>query len=236
MKRDFATIVVGILFLMAGAVIGGRMLGYFDFPINLAGWWTIFIIGPALISCAQNGVNIGNVTMLAVGVILLLDQQGVLPRGFSWKLILPGVLLLVGFRLIFGGNGTECGNGKTAKGTGGASRDREDSATANKTASSFFGDQNINYGDEEFAGGSYSAFFGSCTVNLARTRIAGDVVITVCALVGGIELVLPENVCVVSHVTPIVGGFDCKYPSSRDPLAPKVIVRGTATIGGVTVK
>ena len=47
MKRDFATIVVGLLFLGAGVIIGGVLLGFFDFDISLAGWWTIFIIAPS---------------------------------------------------------------------------------------------------------------------------------------------------------------------------------------------
>jgi hypothetical protein len=102
MRRDIGTIIVGILFLAAGIAIGGSLLGYFDFRINLDGWWTLFLIIPALIAIAQGGINAGNIILLGVGVVLLLNAQGVVPHGFTWKLILPVVLLAVGFQLIFG--------------------------------------------------------------------------------------------------------------------------------------
>ncbi len=247
MKRDFATILVGALFLVAGIAIGGSMLGYFDLRINAAGWWTVFIIVPALISIVNGGVNLGNLIMLAVGVILLLDQQGVLPAGFSWRLVLPAILLVIGVQLLFGGTGFSgfrgrhgcCGFGKDngpkdegGKATGGSGTRYE----GKRSASAVFGEQSVNYGNDEFFGGNYSAFCGSCVVNLSGTRIVGDVVITVSAFMGGIEIVLPANVSVISHVTPLLGGCEIKYPSSSDPAAPKVIVNGAVSLGGVTVK
>lgn len=89
MKRDIITIIVGMLFLATGIVIGGSMLGYFNFSINFAGWWTLFLIVPAILAIVQGGFNAGNVILLAVGGILLMEAQEVLPASFSWRLILP---------------------------------------------------------------------------------------------------------------------------------------------------
>lgn len=75
MKKDISTIIIGLLFLAAGVAVGGSMLGYFDFHISLDGWWTLFLIVPALLAIAQGGINVGNIVLLAVGVILLLDQD-----------------------------------------------------------------------------------------------------------------------------------------------------------------
>ena len=256
MKRDFATILIGALFLVAGVAIGGSMLGYFDLRINLAGWWTVFIIVPALISIANGGINLGNLIMLAVGVILLLDRQGILPRNLSWRLMIPVILLVVGFQLLVGGSGHgwgkkgrsanygpdgetgPAGSGSGTHGTDGwqGTTRRESAGPEKKSASVVFGEQNISYGNEEFTGGSYSVFCGSCSVNLTSVRLTGDVVIAASVLIGGIELVLPENVTVISHVAPVIGGCDIKYPSSHDPAAPKVIVNGTVSLGGITIK
>ena len=244
--------------IAAGIAVGGSMLGYFDFTISFAGWWTVFIIMPALLSMTQGGINAGNLIMLAVGVILLLDQQGALPPNFSWKLILPVILLVVGANLLFGGGfsrGRRHGgqNGESRGGTereGSGTRDGGETAGAAdrtagargtagqsyKTASAFFGGQDIMYGNEEFTGASYSATFGGLTVNLKDVVLVGDVVITVSAIFGGIELILPDNAQVVRNVTPVLGGVDCKYPSSRDPLAPKVIINGTVTLGGIDIR
>ena len=256
MKRDLATILVGALFLIAGVAIGGSMLGYFDLKLDLAGWWTMFIIVPALISIVNGGVNLGNLIMLAVGAMLLLDQRGILPRGVGWKLILPVILLVVGVQLLVGGSGHgwgtkgraencgpdgDSGSAGSATGTHGSegwkgTTRRESAGPEKKSASVVFGEQNISYGNEEFTGGTYSVFCGSCSVNLTSVRLTGDVVISASVLIGGIELVLPENVTVISHVTPVIGGCDVKYPSSRDPQSPKVIINGTVSLGGITIK
>ncbi len=263
MKRDFATVAVGILFLAAGVLLGGSMLGYFDFDYNLAGWWTLFIIIPALLSMTQVGPNTGNIILLGVGTLLLLDQQRILPRHIGLKLIFPVVLLAVGFQILFGGNAyrrsrregngggegsnpSEGGTGASA-GAGGRSQNGRHSGggifssvsspgEGHKKASVTFGGEEIHYADEDFLGGSYTAVFGGLTVNLVGARLSGDVVINVSAIFGGIEIILPRGVRVVMNVSPILGGSECKYPASSDPSAPTVIVNGTVTFGGVEVK
>ena len=274
MKRDIMTIFIGILFLAAGIAVGGSMLGFFDLSITFRGWWTIFIIAPALISMVQGGPNAGNIIVLGVGVILLLNAQGIMPAGFTWRLIFPIVLLAVGFQLLFGGNrrsdrhrrhedqdrardgssdsqgsgfsrdGSADGNrggtadaksGERASG-GGLYTETSKPGASYKTASALFGSQDICYGPELFTGGSYTAVFGGLTINLCNVTFDGDVIIGVSAIFGGIDLILPSNVQVVSNVTPILGGTEIKYASSRDPAARRIIVNGTASFGGVTIK
>lgn len=246
MKKDITTIVIGILFLIAGVAVGGSMLGFFDVSLNFDGWWTLFLIVPALLAILQGGFNIGNIILLCIGVILLLDAQRILPRHFSWKLILPLVLFIVGFQLLFGNRGSKGNSGDystdkddTSNGTGkyntGFSQ-KTGSTSSYKTGSVLFGGQNIRYGPEDFTGGTYTAIFGGCTVNLRNVTIVGDAVITVTALFGAIDLILPDNVQVISNVIPILGGADLKYVSSRDPLAPKIIINGNVSFGGVEIK
>jgi len=264
MKRDIMTIVIGILFLAAGIAVGGSMLGFFDLSISLRGWWTVFIIAPALISMIQGGPNAGNIIVLGVGVILLLNAQGVMPAGFTWRLIFPVVLLAVGFQLLFGGsrrsdrhqrkddrNDEPAGSGGQSSWTNGNASEAKSGARAAggglytesskpgasyKTASALFGSQDICYEPELFTGGSYTAVFGGLTINLCNVKFDGDVVINVSAIFGGIDLILPSNVQIVSNVAPILGGIDIKYASSRDPQSRRIIVNGTASFGGVTIK
>jgi hypothetical protein len=244
MKRDITTIIIGILFLITGIAVGGSMLGFFDFSISFAGWWTVFIIAPALLSIIQGGFNVGNIILLFVGGTLLLNAQGILPNNFSWRLIFPLVLFIVGFQLLFGNRNGASGarfGGWSRRAAGccgtGSSGDAGTTAgTGHKTASVAFSGQDIRYGNEEFTGGTYTAVFGGLTINLRSVTIVGDVVIYVTALCGGIDLILPDNVRVVSNVIPILGGADCTYTSSADPLAPKVIINGNVTFGGVNIK
>jgi hypothetical protein len=281
MRRDITTIIIGILFLLAGVAIGGNMLGIFDFQLNLHGWWTIFIIVPALIAIAQGGFNAGNIIMLGVGVILLLNAQNVLPGAFTWRIILPVILLAVGAQLLFGGSGRnshwndrrwknncnpddahfdsnssdykadykadykndyktdykyDSGDSKGKNSAGGIFTEASRPGAQYKTASAMFGAQDIFYGAEDYSGGSYTALFGGLTINLCNVNLVGDVVIQTTAIFGGIDIILPPNVQVISHVTPILGGTDIKYASSRDPSAKKIIINGCACFGGIDVK
>lgn len=273
MKRDISTIIVGILFLAAGVLIGGNMLGYFDFDFNLAGWWTLFLIIPALLSMTQGGPNAGNTILLGIGTLLLLDQQRLLPRSYGLKLIFPLILLVVGLQILLGGNGFSYSKSRRRDrdGSGGNGGDggeadqgsaghftREGSGHSyangerrsgggifssvshpgegHKKASVTFGGEDINYGEEEFLGGTFTAVFGGLTLNMVNVKITGDVVIDVSATFGGIEIILPRGVKVVTHITPVLGGSECKYPSSSDPAAPTVIVNGTASFGGIEIK
>jgi len=262
MRRDITTIIVGLLFLAAGVAVGGSMLGFFDFTISFDGWWTLFLILPALLSIVQGGFSAGNMVLLSIGVVLLLDAQNVLPRNFSWRLILPLVLLIVGFQLVFGSRsdrqnrgcgsrttgtaggprpsgprpGEDAGSGSAGGPRTGGPRPGENGGTAYKSASALFGGQDIVYGSEDFTGGSYTAMFGALTINLRSVTLVGDVIINVTAMFGGIELILPDNAQIVSNIVPILGGVDCKYASSRDPLAPKVIINGNVSLGGIEIK
>lgn len=257
MKRDITTIIVGMLFLAVGIVIGGSMLGLFEFSINFAGWWTLFLIVPALLAIVQGGINAGNIVLLAVGAILLMEAQGLLPARFSWRLILPVALLAVGFQLLFGGRfrkyNTEDSQWKhkgsrphTDSGSrrndsekcesGGVFTEASRPGNSYKTASVLFGGQDIIYGQEDFTGASYSAVFGGLTINLRKVTIIGNVAINVTAIFGGIDLILPDDVQVTINVTPILGGSECKYPSSSNPDAPRIIINGTASFGGIEIK
>ncbi len=236
MRRDITTIIVGLLFLLAGISLGGGMLGFFDFNIRFDGWWTLFLIVPALLTIVQGGFNAGNVSLLAIGTVLLLDAQNMLPRNFSWRLVFPLVLLAVGFQLVFGGRSGRHGRDRSSAGMGSGGAESTRGGASYKSASAIFGGQDIVYGPEDFTGGNYSAIFGGLTVNLRNVTLVGDAVITVTAMFGGIEFILPDNVMVVSNVLPILGGVECKYASSRDPLAPKIIINGNASFGGIEIK
>lgn len=264
MKRDIITIIVGMLFLATGIVIGGSMLGYFNFSINFAGWWTLFLIVPAILAIVQGGFNAGNVILLAVGGILLMEAQEVLPASFSWRLILPLVLLAIGFQLLFGGrfkkfnrnhsedthrshhthkNASASNSSSNSdahftgkRESGGIFTEASRPGNSYKTASVLFGGQDIIYGEEEFTGASYSAVFGGLSINLRKVQLVGDVIISVSAIFGGIDLILPDDVQVTINVTPILGGSECKYPSSSNPEAPRIIINGTASFGGIEIK
>jgi len=81
------------------------------------------------------------------------------------------------------------------------------------------------------------AILGGGEIDLREARFAEPVVtIHVVAILGGIEITVPEDVSV--HVTGvgIMGAFEHSGAADGPPGAPQVIINGVAIMGGVEVK
>ncbi len=88
---------------------------------------------------------------------------------------------------------------------------------------------------QAFAGGQATAIMGGCEIDLQPAKIAGEeAVIEVFALWGGVEIKVPEGWEVVGKVTPLLGGFESKAAQPA-PGAPRLVVTGSAIMGGVGV-
>jgi Domain of unknown function (DUF1707)/Cell wall-active antibiotics response 4TMS YvqF len=78
---------------------------------------------------------------------------------------------------------------------------------------------------------------GGGTIDLREASFAEPhVTIRAFALMGGIEIVVPEDVEVVLHGVPIMGGIDGPSGSNPPPGAPRVTIIAVAVMGGVDVK
>jgi hypothetical protein len=81
------------------------------------------------------------------------------------------------------------------------------------------------------------AFMGGGEIDLRQARFADNpVTIHAWAIMGGIEIIVPEDAEV--HVTGlgIMGGFDHRAAGEGDEGAPTIIVKGLAIMGGVNVE
>ncbi len=78
-------LVIGVVFLLQAFDIIG------DITI-LKGWWTLFLIVPALMSMSRTGVSAGNAILLTLGVGFLLREQG-------WNItqyMIPAIFIVLG--------------------------------------------------------------------------------------------------------------------------------------------
>jgi hypothetical protein len=81
------------------------------------------------------------------------------------------------------------------------------------------------------------AFWGGGTVDLREARILyGEVEIHVVAIMGGVEILVPEDAEVHVTGTGVMGGFDHSAAGSGRPGAPRIVVTGFAFWGGVIVR
>jgi hypothetical protein len=91
----------------------------------------------------------------------------------------------------------------------------------------------------EYRGAEYVAVFGGGKVKLRRAEISADaVVIHATAIFGGLEFEVPDHWLVVNDVVGIFGGTDDQtaQPSPETPGLKRLIVRGAAIFGGVSIK
>ena len=91
------------------------------------------------------------------------------------------------------------------------------------------------------APGKFTAFalMGGGSIDLREARFSEPVLtIYAVAIMGGIEVICPEDVEVIVHQIPIMGGVDGPKGITRDPPpgAPRVEVWAVAVMGGVDVK
>ena len=47
-KKTVSSIFWGVLIIALGVILGGNVMGIWDFDVFFPGWWTMFIILPCL--------------------------------------------------------------------------------------------------------------------------------------------------------------------------------------------
>ena len=87
-----------------------------------------------------------------------------------------------------------------------------------------------------FRGADVFAFMGGCELDLRKAAINGEAVIDVFAMWGGIEIRVPEDWTVVSHVVPLMGGVDDKTRPPQTATAHRLTLRGFVLMAGVEIK
>ncbi|MDY0024215.1 MAG: DUF5668 domain-containing protein [Candidatus Izemoplasmatales bacterium] len=87
----------GILLVVLGAIFLLNALNIFTVNIFFDGWWTLFLIIPAVISMSKQGITTGNSILLIIGIVLLLREWDVDFKGY----LVPAVLIILGIGLLF---------------------------------------------------------------------------------------------------------------------------------------
>lgn len=86
----------GIVLLVVGALFLLDRTGLLDVRWFFHGWWTLFLIIPALYTMFKNGIQTGNVILLAIGVYFLLQEMGI---DLRW-IVIPAVMIVLGVSLL----------------------------------------------------------------------------------------------------------------------------------------
>ena len=208
MKRS-NQILWGILLVGVGLLLALNAFGISHVNLFFKGWWTLFIIVPSLAGLVSGKDRTGNLIGLGIGVFLLLCSRGILSFDLLWKLLVPGIVILFGVRMILG---------------------------SLRYGTAVFAGEKMNFDGEEFQGAELNAVFGSVDCDLRRALIQRDCVVSASAIFGGIDIFVPSDVNVKITSNSIFGGVSNKTVGYRNEAAPTLYIRATCLFGGVDVK
>lgn len=244
MKNKYGNIIWGILFIFFGIGLAGRFLFGWDFTIFFNGWWTLFIIIPSVISIIDNGFHSSNLLTLAIGLLLFLSCQDGIGYFFSWRLVLPVLLMIIGIMIIlsaFSNNNhyetfNNCGTGPdNNEGANTNFNQNYNSGAFNGRYSVNFGERNYSY-NGEFTGCDVSCSFGSLTLDLRNASINENCTIICNNSFGKVRILFPANVNVQILISPTLGNLSNKVQNKVcEPACPVVSVQGSCSFGEVEV-
>ncbi len=226
--KKFSNILWGLLFIALGVIIGLNSFGITDINLFFDGWWTLLIIIPCTIELFRSRDKTGNLIGIAVGIALLLACQDILTFDMLWKLLLPGILVIIGLSLVF--KDVIFGKKSASFKRSGDKVGQEDTHFAS------FSSKNIRYDGQVFYGNDLTAVFGGVTCDLRNAIIEEDVIINANVTFGGIDILVPPNVNVEIKSTAIFGGVSDKRRIDSVNTTPTVYVSGLCLFGGVDIK
>ena len=222
MRKRISSTLWGLIFIAAGIGIVGAMAGAWEFNILFAGWWTVFLIVPAVLGMIEHGIRIGNTIGLVLGVALLACCQGWLPWEVLSRMLVPVVMILIGGVMVFK-NLFHLNLGRVK-----VPNDKRMQELV------VFSGKNMIV-QNEFYGMEGEAIFGGLTIDLRGAQITENVSIDAMAVFGGVDILLPANVSVKLSDLSLFGG--CSNSRNYSPVdGPTVYVNATALFGGVEVK
>lgn len=235
MKRDYSALIWGLVFVAAGIIFGGNALNIWNIDVFFQGWWTLFLIIPGLVSIIKYGFNWGSGVIVIVGIILFFDELEIINNRIMWRLVFPLMLMIIGISIISsffkGGDKKSIDTNEYSK-----SKSYKHDLNQYPKYTAILGGGNYKNNTEDLKGIVVEAILGGLEIDLRDAKITEDVVLELTAILGGIEIFIPDNVRVeIISGVPILGGFEHKI--NRNAISgPKVKIKYTVVLGGIEVK
>lgn len=264
MKRNIAPLLFGIFFVLAGIGYLGQAVFSWDFTIFFRGWWTLFILVPAFVSILSNGPKIFNVAAFLFGGLFLLEAQNVIDNSSFGVILLGGAIAYIGVIMIVkyinapknNANPnfttytytTNQPNGQTTINVDPTGTYQETNYTHKRKNSYCDTTNEPSYNailsgvdakntSTDFQGAKVAAIMGGVDLDLRDAIITKDIVVYATAVMGGIDILAPQNVRISLVKTDILGSTTCTAISMPpDANVPIVTFNCTTIMGGIEIK
>ncbi len=220
-------VIVGIGVILFGSLLLLDNMGILD-AYQYLRYWPVILIVLGLMKVVQSystGGRFWGLTLVLIGSLLLLRNLDLATVGI--RDLWPLLLILLGVSLV--GGGARKFRPLIGERLAGA-------MNSDVGCFAFLGGSKRASSAKDFRGAEMTAIMGGCEVDLRQADIEGpEAVISTFALWGGIEIQVPRTWSVVVQGFPFLGGFEDKTLQPTGPNPKRLIVRGTAVMGGVEI-
>jgi predicted membrane protein len=220
-------LVFGLFIIVLGLLYTLENLGVL-YAHDILRYWPILIAFYGIsrvIQCQTTGQKAWGIFWTIVGSFWFLDRLDILYFNI-WDLW-PLILVALGASLIW----RPSRHGYAFPGTTAV-------GDSNSTINAFalLGGFKRSNDSQDFRGGEATAIMGGCEIDLRKASIQeGDAVLHLMAVMGGVEIWVPEDWVVVMQGVPVLGGFEDKTHSPANSNK-RLIVKGYSVMGGVEIK
>jgi len=213
-------IVLGVLLMLSKLGVLG------DFEIKT--FWPLILVAIGIVKLFGREDPPGRVwglMLIGAGALVQLHYLNVLT--LRWELVWPALLIVFGLFVL----GSSLYRARRRKSTS-----RSDSVVDIFTV---LGGKEDQIDSKEFEGGDIFCFMSGCQLDLRDARIKeSEAVIRILAIMGGVDLKVPDDWSVTVRGTPIMGSFEDKSRSrkSDEPAGQRLIIEGMVLMGGVEIR
>jgi predicted membrane protein len=221
--------VLGLIVILLGVLFTLDNLYILDAREYLR-YWPVLVIVFGLVKVLQPAGSPGKpwgVILLIVGTLLLLNKFDFISLRF--RDLWPIVFILIGGSLIWGSLARRrLVDGGESKNPG------ANDATVNGLA--ILGGFTRLNNSQDFRGGELTAIMGGCELDLRQASIKEEeAVLNIFAFWGGIKVKVPDTWSVTLQGVPILGGFEDKTRPQKETTGKRLVVKGTAIMGGAEI-
>jgi Predicted membrane protein len=220
-------LVLGLGIIIIGVL---SLLGNMDIidPNEYLQLWPaiLIIVGIAyLIQCQHGSGRVWGIILTFIGTGMLLDRLHFIH--FSVWIYWPLIFIVVGIMMIIRASSHQ-------RNIHSSQAESSDANSYIKAIAIMGGYRRMN-NSQDFKGGELTAIMGGLEIDLREASIKGEAVIDIFALMGGVEMRVPEDWLVIIEGFPFMGGFEDKTRPPKES-AKRLVIKGTAMMGGLEIK
>jgi predicted membrane protein len=224
--------VLGIIVIAAGILLLGRNTGFLNPSVSrIIFSWEMLLIAIGTVNIFWRQSIWSGVLLMGLGGFFLLVNFYHMPFS-TWQIFLPGLIIVIGLKMIFGHSKWERQAFKNRM----YSHSETDESVFEDIA--IFGGGERNIVTPEFKGGNTVAIFGGSKINLTHSSIAPNTkaVVELVAVFGGSTMIVPSDWNVKIEVFNIFGGFVDKRIAVQVDHSKTLVVKGVTIFGGGEIK